>query len=387
VKNAAGGPLRLGSVLDLGCGTGLGGAAFRPFCDWLVGVDLSPALIERARAKGLYDRLVAADLSDHLASDRNAEYHLVLAADVLVYLAELGHLAVEVARVLAPGGLFAFTVETHEGAGVRLQETLRYAHGTDHVRAAIASAGLTVLALEPASTRTEKGEPVQGLVAVARRGPRSHEALFQRHGGANERLQRLFIDRPTSRLCLFCVERFGIPASWSKHLNKPLPKCSACPPGIRNRSGGHCSLMSRSCAHCARKSTRACARSIRDRVESPASTISSGTRTGRWPKPGARLSGRPRRSATASGFGDDAVRVAGRHTAEKVLREIAEVIALIEDHPFAGRARNEVREGLRSFAAKPHVVFYRVVDDTPEVVRVLDGRQDIEEKFAARDGG
>jgi toxin ParE1/3/4 len=70
----------------------------------------------------------------------------------------------------------------------------------------------------------------------------------------------------------------------------------------------------------------------------------------------------------------------------RVLREIAEVIALIEDHPFAGRARNEVRPGLRSFASTPHVVFYRVANDTPEVVRVLDGRQDIEEKFAARDG-
>ncbi len=80
------------------------------------------------------------------------------------------------------------------------------------------------------------------------------------------------------------------------------------------------------------------------------------------------------------------VRVAGRHTAEKVLREIAEVIALIEDHPFAGRARSEVRAGLRSFAAAPHVVFYRVVNDAPEIVRVLDGRQDIEEQFAARDG-
>jgi toxin ParE1/3/4 len=79
------------------------------------------------------------------------------------------------------------------------------------------------------------------------------------------------------------------------------------------------------------------------------------------------------------------VRVAGRHTAEKILREIAEVIALIEDHPFAGRARNDVRGGLRSIAAKPHVIFYRVVDDTPEIVRVLDGRQDIEEKFAAQD--
>jgi len=80
------------------------------------------------------------------------------------------------------------------------------------------------------------------------------------------------------------------------------------------------------------------------------------------------------------------VQVAGRHTAEKVLREIAGAIALIEDHPFAGRARDEVRPGLRSFAATPHVVFYRVVNDTPEIVRLLDGRQDIEEKFAAREG-
>ena len=79
------------------------------------------------------------------------------------------------------------------------------------------------------------------------------------------------------------------------------------------------------------------------------------------------------------------VGVAGRHTAEKILREIAEVITLIEEHPFAGRARNELRPGLRSFAATPHVVFYRVVDDAPQIVRVLDGRQDIEEKFAVRD--
>ena len=80
---------------------------------------------------------------------------------------------------------------------------------------------------------------------------------------------------------------------------------------------------------------------------------------------------------------DHYVRVAGRPTAENLLREIAKAIALIEAHPFAGRTRDEVRPGLRSFAAAPHVVFYRVVDDTPQIVRLLDGRQDIEEKFAA----
>ncbi len=71
---------------------------------------------------------------------------------------------------------------------------------------------------------------------------------------------------------------------------------------------------------------------------------------------------------------------------KKSLREIAKTIALIEEHPLAGRARNEVRPGLRPFAATPHVVFYRVVDDTPEIVRLLDGRQDIEEKFATGEG-
>jgi toxin ParE1/3/4 len=80
------------------------------------------------------------------------------------------------------------------------------------------------------------------------------------------------------------------------------------------------------------------------------------------------------------------VQAAGQHTAEKVLREIAQVIALLEDHPFAGRVRNEVRPGLRSFAATPHVVFYRVVGGAPQIVRVLDGRQDIWGKFAGQDG-
>src|SRR5258708_10089646 len=60
VTRAAARPLRFGSMLDLGCGTGLGAAAFLPYVDWLVGVDLSPAMIAQALSKGLYDRLVRA---------------------------------------------------------------------------------------------------------------------------------------------------------------------------------------------------------------------------------------------------------------------------------------------------------------------------------------
>jgi predicted TPR repeat methyltransferase len=173
VRTPQGQRFRVGSVLDLGCGTGLCGEAFRPFCDWLVGVDISPGMIERARAKGLYDRLVVADLLPFLIEERGAQHQLVLAADVFVYCSDLGPIAKAVARVLAPGGRFAFTVETHDDACVRMQPTLRYAHGADHVRHAIAAGGLHLVQLAEASTRTEKGEPVKGLLAVASTPPSS----------------------------------------------------------------------------------------------------------------------------------------------------------------------------------------------------------------------
>jgi predicted TPR repeat methyltransferase len=170
VRATAGEPLRFGSMLDLGCGTGLSGAAFRPCVDWLVGVDLSPAMIEQARAKGLYDRLSAMELTCFLRDEaaNQATYHLVLAADVFVYCGDLAPIFTVVASVLAPGGVFAFTVETHRGNGVLLRDTLRYAHSADHVRDGLNAVGLTETHLESASTRTEKNRPVDGLVVVAR---------------------------------------------------------------------------------------------------------------------------------------------------------------------------------------------------------------------------
>ncbi len=73
---------------------------------------------------------------------------------------------------------------------------------------------------------------------------------------------------------------------------------------------------------------------------------------------------------------------AGLDAANNILREIARVVAVITDHPLAGRSRDEIRSGLRSMAANPHVVFYRAVKNRPEIIRVLDGRRDIEEIFA-----
>jgi predicted TPR repeat methyltransferase len=156
-------------TVDLGCGTGLAAKAFANEVDSFIGIDLSPRMIEKARATGLYAQLEVADMVQGLEGQPNGSADLILAADAVIYLHDLTPLLREVARVLAPGGLFAFTTETHAGEGVILGRGLRYAHGAAYVRAVVASAGLTLSQLDDLSARNEDNVPVPGLVVVAER--------------------------------------------------------------------------------------------------------------------------------------------------------------------------------------------------------------------------
>jgi predicted TPR repeat methyltransferase len=154
-------------AIDLGCGTGLAATAFAANVDEFIGIDLSPRMIERARATGLYARLEATEMVEALRGKPDGSADLILAADAMVYLSDLVPLLHQVKRLLVPGGLLAFTVETHDGDGVILGKGLRYAHSAGYVRSSIAAAGLTLSQLESLSNRNEDDTPVPGLVVVA----------------------------------------------------------------------------------------------------------------------------------------------------------------------------------------------------------------------------
>jgi len=49
--------------------------------------------------------------------------------------------------------------------------------------------------------------------------------------------------------------------------------------------------------------------------------------------------------------------------------------------PFIGRERPAVAPGLRSLVASNYVIFYRVQGDDVVIIRVLDGRRDIDAEF------
>ena len=154
-------------AIDLGCGTGLAATAFAAQVDEFTGIDLAPRMIERARTTGLYARLEVADMLEGLRGKPDASAELILAADAMVYVPDLAPLLRESKRVLAAGGLVAFTLETHRGEGVILGEGLRYAHGPGYVRASVDDAGLILSRLDDLSARNEDNTPVPGLVVVA----------------------------------------------------------------------------------------------------------------------------------------------------------------------------------------------------------------------------
>lgn len=159
-------PFRFAAAIDLGCGTGLAGEVFRPQCSRLAGIDLSPAMVRKAEKKRLYDELETADVLSSLRGRVDASVDLAVAADVVIYMADLTGLFGEVARVLRPDGLFALTAQSHDGAGVVLGADARYAHGDAYLHNQAEAAGLGVMLFETASSRQDHGIDVPGRVVV-----------------------------------------------------------------------------------------------------------------------------------------------------------------------------------------------------------------------------
>lgn len=155
---------RYATALDLGCGTGLVGRLVRPLVDRLEGLDVSSAMVERARATGAYDALHTAELVDHLRQRPAASLALVLAADVFIYVGDLDPVFAAVRHALAPGGVFAFSVESAPaGSAVALLPTARYAHGSAYLDALAARHGLVhARPPEAATLRLEQRLPVPG---------------------------------------------------------------------------------------------------------------------------------------------------------------------------------------------------------------------------------
>ena len=168
-------------VLDLGCGTGLVGAAMAPMASQLVGVDLSGKMLDKARERGVYQRLVCADILSAMTQEADASHDVIVSADVFIYIGKLDEIVEQAHRILAPGGFFAFSIELLEAeegqadgqaapASYALRKTGRYAQSLAYLSQLAATHGFVQQASLESTIRQEHATPVKGqLVRWQRR--------------------------------------------------------------------------------------------------------------------------------------------------------------------------------------------------------------------------
>lgn len=169
-------------VLDLGCGTGLSGAAIAPHASELVGIDLSQKMLDKARAKNLYQSLICADILPTMQSTPASSFDVILATDVFVYVGKLDEVAKEARRLLRAGGVLAFSTEDIDlpeqasatQANVpaepdyQMKPNGRYGHSLAYLDRLAESSGFKSVSRRASVVRTEGGQAVKSQLVVWR---------------------------------------------------------------------------------------------------------------------------------------------------------------------------------------------------------------------------
>lgn len=155
-------------VVDLGCGSGIVARPWRAAASAITGVDMTPAMIAQAQKathaeKKLFDQLVTADVGNLPQTLADGTADVVLLVNVAQFIGDLTTTLQGAARLLAPQGVLALTVEPYRTAGFGVSsETSRFGHSNSYVKQAATNAGLTLVKEVPVLLYPETS--VQALV-------------------------------------------------------------------------------------------------------------------------------------------------------------------------------------------------------------------------------
>jgi predicted TPR repeat methyltransferase len=157
-------------VLDAGCGTGLCGPHFRAAARSLVGVDLSPKMLDKARALGIYDQLVRGDAIGFMLDRRDA-FNVIVSSDVLPYIGDVSRFLRAAHQALRPAGQLAVSVESLAREecedDYQLSASGRYQHSRPYLEKAFGDAGLAIKTVTERVMRREGGRPADAWILIA----------------------------------------------------------------------------------------------------------------------------------------------------------------------------------------------------------------------------
>ena len=156
---------RFRRALDLGCGTGLSGAALGGRFDWLVGIDLSANMLSLAAKKNIYSELCHVGIIEYLST--SALFDFFVAADVFPYCGDLQPVFKGIRGRCLDSAYFIFSTEAHAGDQYYLTNSGRYQHSRCYVEKLLAQSGFNLVSTLATSLRLEAGRQMMGDLYIA----------------------------------------------------------------------------------------------------------------------------------------------------------------------------------------------------------------------------
>ena len=151
----------LGSIMDLGCGTGLFGAEINQFCEYLEGIDLSEKMLDEAKKKNVYNRLTKQDIVAYLSS-ASLNFDCFISADVFVYIGDLSDVFKLIKSRNKTGGKLSFSTENYDGDGFFLEQSGRYSHSKKYIEGLCEKFGYKLRHFEIQTLRKEGKQYING---------------------------------------------------------------------------------------------------------------------------------------------------------------------------------------------------------------------------------
>ncbi|MBS4773568.1 MAG: tetratricopeptide repeat protein [Proteobacteria bacterium] len=144
-------------IVDLGCGTGLLGAALKTPQNKITGVDISQKMLDKAAAKNVYDRLVKDDIAHFL--EHNRDFDIAVMGDVCGYINDI-----EKIIKLLKNKTIVFTIEVTNELPGSVGPDGRYRHNPQYIEKLLRENGFGSIHKEDIVLRHEAGEEVRGMI-------------------------------------------------------------------------------------------------------------------------------------------------------------------------------------------------------------------------------
>lgn len=157
-------------TLDLGCGTGLCAQLLHGFSRSLIGIDLSPNMLDIAREKLYYDHLICADIC-LLQQAYDNQVDFILTADTLPYIGDLEPVFKVAQRYLKPGGYWVFSIEENFTSDYVLTQSARFSHHPGYIESLSHRYHFSLFHQERTALRTQQNAYVDGLIYILQATP------------------------------------------------------------------------------------------------------------------------------------------------------------------------------------------------------------------------